>query len=85
MSNKLTKRKPQSRFQDIDIVFRGMEDLPDLVGAQDRAEGSKLARSTQSDRIDQENVGARRDLDKTGLVEVVVEAVGLGVEGDDLF
>ena len=52
--------------------------------ANNGRERRELGGAAERERIDQVDLLARRDLDQAGLVEVVVEAVRLGVDGDHL-
>ena len=57
----------------------------DLRRREDGAERLELGGAAERDRVDEPAAVVGRDLDQADLVEVVVEAVGFGVEGDDLF
>ena len=60
-----------------------LEALPaPLHGLLQRRE---LGRAAHRQRVDEVAVLAGRDLDETGLVEVVVEAVRFGIDSDDVF
>ena len=51
--------------------------------AKTGAERRELRGSAERERIDEIDLLARRELHEAGLVEVVVEAVGLGIDADD--
>jgi len=62
-----------------DVVVRAMNDFLGGVVSQDFFEGVKLL---QDDRIDDVDSVAGGDLNEAELLGIVVEAVGLGIEGD---
>ena len=67
------------------VVLGGVEDLADLLRREDRRERRQLGRTAQRERIDQVDAATRADLHQTGLVEVVIEGIGLGIDRDDRF
>jgi hypothetical protein len=76
--------EPAVALEHEDVVLGGVEDLADLRRREHGPEWRELGGAAERDRIDQVDLPARADLDQAGLVEVVVEAVGLGVDGDHL-
>ena len=62
-----------------DVVVRAMNDFLDGIIYQSFFEGSELL---QGYRIDDVDFVAGGDLNEAELLGVVVEAVGLGIEGD---
>jgi hypothetical protein len=66
-------------LEDEEVVLGGVEDLAYVRRGEDRREWREFFGPAERERVDQIDLPARRDLDQTGLVEVVVEAVGLGV------
>ena len=63
-----------------DVVVRAMNDFDDGSICQDFFEGSNLL---QDDRVDDVDFVAGGNLNQAELLGIVVEAVGLGIEGDD--
>ncbi len=66
-----------------DVVLGGVEDLADLRGGEHRPERREIRRALHGQRVDQEGPVLGADLHQADLVEVVIEAVGLGIDGDD--
>ena len=66
------------------IVLGGMEEHSHVRGGKNRAKRGQIRRAAQGQGVYQPGMIPGRDLDEASLVEVVVETVGLGVEGDDL-
>ena len=67
-----------------DVVLGRVEDLADLGRREHGRERRELRGAAERERIDQVDLLARPDLHQAGLVEVVVEAVRLGIDGDHL-
>ena len=63
-----------------DVIVRAMNDFLDGIIYQNFFEGSEIL---QGYRIDDVDFVAGGNLNKAELLGVVVEAVGLGVQGDD--
>jgi hypothetical protein len=76
------ERKAAVALEDEEIVLGRVEEDADPGRCEDRSQGRELRGSAQGQGIDEPCVIARGDLNQAGLVEVVVEAVRLGVEGD---
>ena len=64
-----------------DVIVRAMNDFLDGIIYQNFFEGSKLF---QGYRIDDVDFVAGGDLNEAELLGVVVEAIGLGIKGDDM-
>jgi hypothetical protein len=71
-------------LQDVDVVLGGMEEHAHLGRREDRSQRGQLVGAADGQRVDQPAFLAGRDLDQADLVEIVVEAVGFGVESDDV-
>ena len=69
-------------LEDVEVVLGGVEDLADLLRREDRRERRQLGGTAERERIDQVDALARADLHQTGLVVVVIEAVGFGIDRD---
>ena len=61
-----------------------MEKHADVRVGEDRSKDGEFVGAADFKRIDQPAFLARCDLQQADLVEVVIEAVGFGIEGDDV-
>jgi len=64
-----------------DVIVRAMNDFLDGIIYQNFLDGIELL---QGYRIDDVDFVAGGDLNKAELLGVVVEAIGLGIKGDDM-
>jgi hypothetical protein len=67
--------EPAVALEDEEIVLGGVEDLAYVRRGEDRCEWREFLGSAECERIDQVDLPARGDLDKTRLVEIVIETV----------
>ena len=64
-----------------DVIVRAMNDFLDGIIYQNCFEGSEIIKGYRIDDVDSVAGG---DLNEADLLGVVVEAVGLGIKGDDM-
>ena len=80
MVSKIPANEAEVALQGGDVVVGAVQDLDDRGVGQDGAQGREVAHREGVDQHGLPPVG--RDLDETDLLLVVVEAVGLAVEGE---